>query len=455
MASSMESDRASNRPGHEYYEELCALLPLGSLTDLECQQLKTHLAECECCRKECAEYVGLVHKKLSVIAPARTVRMFLRYPFLSKSKLKKHFIDKAVNAGINLSDDVTRPRDLFGWGSRGVRKSLISGPAVPALSAIVMAMLIGSFALIRRENRPSKIAAATYEQNSQVIPFQNQTPSKEPDAVRPQEPSAQRAEQSNQSDGHAVGLDRLREEYNAALARTEELERLLDQAKAAHQTVEAGSQSLTREIEDARRLNSQLLAELQAKERSVAEAKEQLESEQRKAAAGEALAAVYHQQVDDLSERLGAISSKYEKDVGLLAADRDIRELMGARNLHIIDVSDVDGKGRTRHTFGRIFYTEHRSLIFYAFDLENKPDAAHSFQAWGCRQPDPERARNLGIFYTDDKRQNRWVLKYADPSILAEIDAVFVTLEPPGGSPKPTGHKLLYALLGGNRPNHP
>jgi hypothetical protein len=31
---------------------------------------------------------------------------------------------------------------------------------------------------------------------------------------------------------------------------------------------------------------------------------------------------------------------------------------------------------------------------------------------------------------------------------------VFVTVEPPGGSPKPTGQKLLYAYLNG-QPNHP
>jgi hypothetical protein len=54
----------------------------------------------------------------------------------------------------------------------------------------------------------------------------------------------------------------------------------------------------------------------------------------------------------------------------------------------------------------------------------------------------------------DDQKQNRWVLKFDDPTILAEIDSVFVTVEPPGGSAKPTGHKLLYAYLKAN-PNHP
>jgi len=60
----------------------------------------------------------------------------------------------------------------------------------------------------------------------------------------------------------------------------------------------------------------------------------------------------------------------------------------------------------------------------------------------------------LGIFYVDDQKQNRWVLKFDDPDVLTEIDSVFVTVEPPGGSAKPTGHKLLYAYLKAN-PNHP
>jgi hypothetical protein len=40
---------------------------------------------------------------------------------------------------------------------------------------------------------------------------------------------------------------------------------------------------------------------------------------------------------------------------------------MGARELHIVDVFDTDGKGRTKKPFGRAFYTQGKSLIFYEF----------------------------------------------------------------------------------------
>jgi hypothetical protein len=145
-----------------------------------------------------------------------------------------------------------------------------------------------------------------------------------------------------------------------------------------------------------------------------------------------------------------------EREKTLLAAGRDIHDLMGARNLHIVDVLDVDSKGKDRRAFGRVFYTEGKSLIFYAFDLGDggtrKRNA--SFQVWGARGPAQARAQNMGIFYVDDQKQNRWVLKFEDPRILAEIDSVFVTVEPPGGSSRPTGRKFLYAYLKAN-PNHP
>ena len=71
----------------------------------------------------------------------------------------------------------------------------------------------------------------------------------------------------------------------------------------------------------------------------------------------------------------------------------------------------------------------------------------------GARGAAENRAQSLGILYVDDQKQNRWALKFEDPRVLAEIDSVFVTVKPPGGSAKPTGRKFLYAYLNAN-PNH-
>jgi hypothetical protein len=128
---------------------------------------------------------------------------------------------------------------------------------------------------------------------------------------------------------------------------------------------------------------------------------------------------------------------------------------MGARNLHIIDVSDVDGDGKAKKSFGRVFLTEGKSLIFYAFDLGNKGNAAKvSFQAWGQWEGQNRVAKNLGVFSIDDNAQRRWVVKVDDPEKLRNINTLFVTVEPLGGAMRPTGKRLLYAYFG-LQPNHP
>jgi Anti-sigma-K factor rskA/Putative zinc-finger len=159
--------------------------------------------------------------------------------------------------------------------------------------------------------------------------------------------------------------------------------------------------------------------------------------------------------VREREQALDRTESEVTKGQELLEHDRDIRELMGARDLYMADVHDVSGKG-TEKTYGRVFYTKGKRLIFYAFDLDAQPGVqnARSFQAWGRRGPDKQQARSLGIFYEDNVSKKRWVLKADDPQSLEDIDAVFVTVEPNGGSQHPSGKQLLFAYLRVN-PNHP
>jgi len=101
-------------------------------------------------------------------------------------------------------------------------------------------------------------------------------------------------------------------------------------------------------------------------------------------------------------------------------------------------------------------YTKGKSLIFYAYDLDGQTEAknGNTFQAWGRRGPDREQALNLGVFYEDSASKKRWILRFDDQKTLAQIDAVFVTVEPNGGSNKPSTKPLLFAHLRMD-PNHP
>ena len=168
-------------------------------------------------------------------------------------------------------------------------------------------------------------------------------------------------------------------------------------------------------------------------------------------------AAALETEVNDLHSDVSKTSSAATNNEEFLAEDRDIRELMGARQLYIADVFDVQHDGRRSKPFGRVFYTKGRSLIFYAFDLPSQPGyhEAKAFQAWG--KPDVNAAKpvSLGIFYLDSEKSRRWVLKADNPDLLAQINAVFVTVEPRGGSEKPTGKPFLEAHLHSLSPNHP
>jgi hypothetical protein len=194
------------------------------------------------------------------------------------------------------------------------------------------------------------------------------------------------------------------------------------------------------------------LAELQ---KTVEEATAQRDENARQAAGLEAKVNQLTQLVQAREQALDQKEGEVAQGQELLAHDRDIRELMGARELYMADVHDVSGKG-TAKTYGRVFYTKGKSLIFYAFDLDAQPGIqnAGSFQAWGRKGPDRDQAHSLGIFYEDNVSKKRWVLKADDPKTLADIDAVFVTVEPHGGSQHPSGKQLLFAYLRVN-PNHP
>jgi hypothetical protein len=160
--------------------------------------------------------------------------------------------------------------------------------------------------------------------------------------------------------------------------------------------------------------------------------------------------------IAELSKLLKGRDETITQQQQLLSADRDIRELMGARDLYLAEVYDVARNGENEKPFGRVFFTKNKSLIFYAYDLDQQPGVtnANTFQAWGRRGPDHKKTVSLGIFYMDNVANKRWVLKVDDPQTLQQIDAVFVTVEPKGGSPEPSRDKLLFAYLR-VPPNHP
>jgi hypothetical protein len=276
----------------------------------------------------------------------------------------------------------------------------------------------------------------------------------QPQAVRtaslPQS-SASKARDGKQSADLTKALE-------AAVARAREAERASAAKAAASDAARRASEehvaALRRELADAGSASAAVQARLEAAEQTLAAHVTELRDARRQNASDAMMLDVQDRRLAALSAQVRESDERLDRQTQLLAANRDIRDLMGARNLHVIDVFDVDGRGTTRRAFGRAFYTEGKSLIFYAFDLSTAATRPASFQAWGQRENGTASALSLGLLYSDDQTQNRWTLKFEDASVLEQIDAMFVTVEPPGGSRSPRGRKLLYAYLR-QKPNHP
>ena len=103
-----------------------------------------------------------------------------------------------------------------------------------------------------------------------------------------------------------------------------------------------------------------------------------------------------------------------EQERELNSAAHDVRELMGARNLHIVDVYDAENEAGSVKSFGRVIYTEGKSLIFYAFDLDQKRRGRKCLSRRGARAAASMNIPSLGVFYIDDEVQRRWELKVSD-----------------------------------------
>ena len=230
----------------------------------------------------------------------------------------------------------------------------------------------------------------------------------------------------------------------------------ISELKAAQTQLESNLRAGDATKQDLSEQKAELAQKLESAQNNSHSLEEKLDSLAQQSAQDAGRAKASESQVNDLTEQLQQQQAAVEQRDELLAHDRDIRDVIGARDLYIAEIYDVAGTGETKKPYGRVFYTRGKSLIFYAYDLDQQTEVkrASTFQAWGRRGPDRQQAINLGVFYEDNATRKRWILKCDNPKTLAQIDAVFVTVEPQGGSHKPSSKTLLFASLKID-PNHP
>src|SRR6201999_40723 len=109
-------------------------------------------------------------------------------------------------------------------------------------------------------------------------------------------------------------------------------------------------------------------------------------------------------QIRKLTSQLAELSTTVQDQKQMLSAGSQARDMIVARNLHIIDVHDNNGEGQPQRAFGRIFFTEGKQIVFYAYDLNNaaKLKEQVAFYVWGGKLSNEHTVKNLGIFRSED-----------------------------------------------------
>jgi hypothetical protein len=437
---------------HEEFRELCAAATAGELSVDEQAKLNVHLAACPGCRQVYQEFDLAVVKSVGALASEHQ-------PMYEESLDPSWSVEKAEAAFLKRLDKEHQGgnvdaagNDVLGQSASGRRftyhPSQIQWREIwmPFAAAIFLALALGVAAYKTGIKRGTDVARTLPQP---VKEAENSLEAQASDA------GYEWAQLQAKLGENAKVIEDLKRRLAEQIAIVNSLKSTVTVAVQKPGTTQQVSNDPgeTKDRRDEELTAEQTkLAELQ---KTVEIAAAQRDENARQAVVLEAKVNELTELVREREEALDRTESEVTKSQELLAHDRDIRELMGARDLYMADVHDVSGKG-TAKTYGRVFYTKGKRLIFYAFDLDAQPGLqnARSFQAWGRRGPDRQEARSLGIFYEDNVSKKRWVLKADDPQSLEDIDAVFVTVEPNGGSQHPSGKQLLFAYLRIS-PNHP
>lgn len=412
---------------HDRFTELCALAASGQLSADEHKELDSHLEQCGVCREALAEFRQVVCRELPQ-SRSRGAELLSLVRVRPSEGSRSAFLRRARQEGIRMSAEVERGRSAMPFAWRRV---------APYAAACLLsgAVALSGYVALERSGQP----AAPSTQSPEVAELRSSNA-----ALRAQLDRANALAESRGREAAAAQA-----QLDELAARQNELQRMVDDTRRSAAALQGA-------LAAANVHNADLDAHVREASAAVAQTRSEMENLRAAKLQSEAALVAQEVQIQDLSQKLRLQSASLDMDRQLLAANREVRDLMGARNLHITDVHDFDANGNQAKVFGRIFYTEGKSLIFYAFDLGERrlENAKYSFQAWGQQEGNKRSARSLGLMFQDDKSQKRWVLKVDNPELLRRIDSVFVTVEPAGGGKKPTGQKLMYAYLG-DQPNHP
>ena len=435
----------SGRGPHEEFLELCALSTAGGLSAEEQNKLQEHSAKCSDCREARRQFETVVDHAIPALAPELGVETPPEDPSFSQEaaegSFRKRLSEEDDKSRSPLGDEEAWLSPLVVRRSRNFRRNFDKYHFwLPLAAGLFLCTSLGILTYRMGEHRGIDVARLEH------------IPAAPGPAISQEALAAARGER-DAANVQLAERDQAISELRREISQKSSENTKLKAFQAVQQVI------LEKSEEDKKRLAQERdrTAQQAGSEREAVEALQtKLSRLERERSEDVMRATSLEAKVAELSRVLNDRERTTDEQQELLAKDRDIRELIGARDLYITEVYDVARTGETKKAFGRVFYTRGKSLIFYAYDLNDQPGIkeASTFQAWGSRGLDRAQAVKLGMFYEDNVSKKRWVLKSSDRKTLDRIDAVFVTVEPHGGSERPTGKPLLYAYLN-VAANHP
>ncbi len=305
---------------HERFEELASLAAVGELSPEEHGEFLRHKESCSKCREIVAE--------TSSIAAVAFLAGGPRDEDPAVENERHHRVREAIAQRLPVV--VPMPH------SRGRRLVVASGVA----AAFVLGIGLGSVVAGHKERIVSSPEATTNTART-VVDHPAEAVAAQGGAAHFQALAADLQKQIEQARSENRGL---RDKLSASDRHASELESRLG-------VVEQQSNGQAQDVAQAR-------DDLNA-------ARADLSKAQVLASSNQATTDALQYKLADREARLTEVTASLDREREMLSAGREVRDIMGARDLHIVDVIDRDGKGRPRKAFGRAFYTQGKSLIFY------------------------------------------------------------------------------------------
>jgi TolA-binding protein len=403
---------------HEHFEELCALAVSGDIREDEWTELNEHLQGCADCRKAARgfEDICLILTEAAESGGGGPV----------PEGMTERFIARARSAGIRLDPKVSSPG----------RGATVGEPFAGAVSRNVVFWAAAAMIVLAMI---SFFAGVRYGSRGQRSISKGTPPLQEPAAV------------IKTTRDVSVENQQLRDQLRDAQEQAATLSGRLWQEQQALESAKQEKTALTSRVAEFEQSTARLRDNESQRNAEIAQLKEGLERVRSQENANRTASLLSEAELKKVRNEVAKLSFQLSQAQELNAAVNEARDLIVARNLHVLDVRDADEDGKPQRAFGRIFYTEGRKLEFYAYDLtdSSKFSAKASFYVWGETAGAIQRVVSLGKLRVDSEQEGRWVLKVTDPRVLAQISSVFVTVESDNKAVnQPSGRRMLSRFLG-------